>query len=368
MSVLWVVFLVFVVGAIGAVLASLLVVAERYIATYGECTVDVNEGERSFRITGGGTLLDALSQQKIFIPSACGGRGTCAYCKVRVLAGGGPVGPTETPFLTENDLAEGIRLSCQVKVREDVKVQIPRELLEVKEYAARIEKITDLTYDIKEFRLRLDEPGEIEYTPGQYVQLFAPKYNSNEEVYRAYSMSGDPAEPGVVETIIRLVPGGICTTYYFEHVKEGDAVTLNGPYGEFHLSDTDRPIIFIAGGSGMAPIKCMLHHMKNTRNAREAVYYFGANTERDMFLMDEMRQFEKDIPRFRFVPVLARPERPQEWKGDTGLVTQAVQRDVKNAAEAEAYLCGSPGMIDAAIETLKKLGMTEDRIFYDKFS
>lgn len=367
-GILWVAFLVAVVGGIGAVLASLLVLAERYVANYGECTIDINGGERSFTVEGGGTLLEALTREKIFIPSACGGRGTCAYCKVQVVEGAGPVGPTETGFLNEQEIRDGVRLSCQVKVREGIRVHIPQELLEVKEYAATVERIRDLTYDIKEFRFRLQEPGEIDYTPGQYVQLFAPKYDHNEEVYRAYSMSSDPAEPGVIETIIRLVPGGICTTYYFEHVNEGDTVKLNGPYGEFHLSDTDRPIIFIAGGSGMSPIKCMLHHMKNTQNRRPAVYYFGANTTRDLFMTDEMKQFEKDIPDFRFVPVIARPDDSPGWDGQTGLVTQAVERDVKNAAEAEAYLCGSPGMIDASIKVLKDLGMTEDRIFYDKFS
>ncbi len=360
---------ILIVGGLGAALALLLVVAERYILNYGEVTVDVNAGERELKLNGGTSLLEALTSQKIFIPSACGGRGTCAYCKVKVLDGAGPLTPTEGPYLSPEELKEGVRLSCQVKVRTDIRVEIPRDLLAVQEYQATVERVRELTYDIKEYRFRLDDPPDMDYIPGQYVQLFTPRYKGNkEEVYRAYSISSDSQEKGVIELIVRLVPGGICTTYYFEHVNEGDRIRLNGPYGEFHLTDNDRPIIFIAGGSGMAPIKCMLHHMVNTQNARPAIYFFGANTTRDLFMLDDMKAFEAKLPNFRFVPVIARPDESPGWEGETGLVTQAVERHVTNAGEAEAYLCGSPGMIDASIKVLEGLGLTADRIFYDKFA
>jgi Na+-transporting NADH:ubiquinone oxidoreductase subunit F len=196
----------------------------------------------------------------------------------------------------------------------------------------------------------------------------APVYRKGgEEVYRAYSISSDPAQKHSIETIIRLVPGGICTTYCFEYLKVGDEVTINGPYGDFRLSDTNTPIVFIAGGSGMAPIKCILHYMKNTANSRKATYYFGANTVEELFLLDQMKDFESGLPDFRFVPVVAAPGENESWNGQTGLVTEVVQRDLKNAAECEAYLCGSPGLIDAAIKVLTGLGMREERIFYDKF-
>ena len=143
---------------------------------------------------------------------------------------------------------------------------------------------------------------------------------------------------------------------------------LNGPYGDFKLSDNQCPTIFIAGGSGMAPIKCILHQMENSGSRRSAVYFFGGNQVRDLFLTDQMRAFEKSLADFRFVPVVANPVEGEQWDGETGLVTEAVQRNVKNADEAEAYLCGGPGMIDASIEVLKKLGMKENQIFYDKFS
>ena len=168
--------------------------------------------------------------------------------------------------------------------------------------------------------------------------------------------------------IIRLVPGGICTTYCFEYLKEGDEVRFNGPYGDFRLSDTDAPIIYIAGGSGMAPIRCMLHHMRNTGNTRKAAYYFGANRVKELFLTEQMRQFESELASFRYVPVVARPDEGEDWDGATGLVTQAVGRDMENAADCEAYLCGSPGMIDASIKVLVELGMMEEKIYYDKFA
>jgi Na+-transporting NADH:ubiquinone oxidoreductase subunit F len=186
-------------------------------------------------------------------------------------------------------------------------------------------------------------------------------------VYRAYSISSDPAQKHSIETIIRLVPGGICTTYCFEYLKVGDQVKINGPYGDFRLSDTDTPIVFIAGGSGMAPIKCILHHMKKTANNRKATYYFGANKVKELFLLDRMKAFESDLADFRFVPVVAAPDESESWSGATGLVTEAVRRELKNASECEAYLCGSPGMIDAAAKVLIELGMKEEAIFYDKF-
>jgi Na+-transporting NADH:ubiquinone oxidoreductase subunit F len=261
-----------------------------------------------------------------------------------------------------------IRLSCQVKIRNDLRIEIPSELFAIREYVCKCGEIVDLTHDIKQFRFELVEPGTIDFVAGQYIQLLAPVYRKGgEEVYRAYSVSSDPGRTDSIETIIRLVPGGICTTYCFEYLKVGDEVRLNGPYGDFHLSDTDAPMVFIAGGSGMAPIKCILHDMLRTNNKRKATYYFGANKVNELFLLDEMKQFESELADFRFVPVVAAPAEGENWSGETGLVTEAVQRGLKNASECEAYLCGSPGMIDAATKVLVELGMPEAAIFYDKF-
>lgn len=359
---------IIIISAVGAGLATILVIAELLIANYGECKIVIND-EETLSVQGGGSLLESLTAEKIFIPSACGGRGTCGYCKCKVHEGGGPLLPTEEPYLTPDETKNNVRLSCQVKVRNDLKIEIPKELLAVKEYHAVCAKISELTYDIREFTFELKDPAKMSFIPGQYVQLFTPKYGGNtEEVYRAYSIASDPAKDTIIQLIVRLVPNGICTTYCFEHLKEGDPVLLNGPYGEFHLTDTDAPIVFIAGGSGMAPIKCILHQMKNTANTRKATYYFGVNTEKDLFMLDTMKQFEQSLPNFKFVPVMSRPEHPDKWNGEKGLVTEAVERNVTNADQSEAYLCGSPGMIDASIAVLKKLGMKESNIFYDKFS
>jgi Na+-transporting NADH:ubiquinone oxidoreductase subunit F len=284
------------------------------------------------------------------------------------LEGAGPLLPTEMPYLSKEEIESNMRLSCQVKVRNNLSIDIPPELFAAGEYVCKCAEIVDLTHDMKQFRFELVEPKQIDYIPGQYIQLLTPVYKKGvEEVYRAYSISSDPVEKNSIETIIRLVPGGICTTYCFEYLKVRDEVMLNGPYGDFRLSETDAPIIFIAGGSGMAPIKSILHYMKNTANNRKAVYYFGANKVNELFLLDQMKEFESDLADFRFVPVVASPGENENWEGEVGLVTEAVQRDLTNASEYEAYLCGSPGMIDASIKVLAELGMKEERIFFDKF-
>lgn len=358
---------VIIVSSIAAALAAILAIAERFFADYGQCEITIND-QRSISVEGGRSLLSMLTEQKIFIPSACGGRGTCGLCKLKILEGAGLLLPTEEPYLDEQERKSNVRISCQVKVRNDLKIEIPQELFAVREYTCKCTEIIDLTHDIKQFRFELLEPETMDFIPGQYVQLLTPLYEkSSEEVYRAYSLSSDPADKNAIELIIRLVPGGICTTYCFEYLKVGDEIKINGPHGDFKLSDTDAPIVFIAGGSGMAPIKNILHQMNNTGSQRKATYYFGANIPEELFLEDLMENFETQLHDFHFLPVVASPEEKNNWKGETGLVTEVVERGLKNASECEGYLCGSPGMIDAAIEILKKLGMSEENIYYDKF-
>lgn len=358
---------VLVISSIAAGLALLLVIAEFFFANYGQCQITIND-EREITVEGGGNLLSTLTEEKIFIPSACGGRGTCGLCKLKALEGAGLLLPTEEPYLDAEEKGSNVRLSCQVKVRNDLKIEIDPELFAIREYICKCIDIKDLTYDIKRFRLELTDGETVNYVPGQYVQLLAPIYKGNdEEVYRAYSVASDPNQKNIIDLIIRLMPNGICTTYCFEYLKVGDEVKINGPYGDFGLSDTNAPIVFIAGGSGMAPIRNILHHMKNNGNKRKAIYYFGANKVKDLFLVDEMKGFEAELDNFQFVPVVATPQEDEDWNGQTGLVTEAVQRDLKNASEYEAYLCGSPGMIDASIKVLIELGIAEEKIFYDKF-
>ncbi|MBN2019657.1 MAG: 2Fe-2S iron-sulfur cluster binding domain-containing protein [Sedimentisphaerales bacterium] len=359
---------VLIVSLTSAALATLLAVSERFLSDYGQCRVLLND-EKEITVQGGKTLLSVLSDNKIFIPSACGGRGTCGLCKLKVQEGAGLLLPTEEPYLNQQERDSGVRLSCQVKVRNDLKIQIPEELFNIREFTCKCAEITDLTHDIKQFRFELVEPDKIDYIPGQYIQLLTPVYEkSSEEVYRAYSVSGDPADKNHIELIIRYVPGGICTTYCFKYLKVGDEVRFNGPYGQFRLTDTDSPVVFIAGGSGMAPIKCILHHMKNNGIKRTAVYYFGAKKVKDMFMQDLMKKFQDELPDFKFIPAVSSPDPDEKWDGQKGLVTEVVKRDLKNAAQHEAYLCGSPGLVDAAEKVLVELGLTEDKIFYDKFA
>ncbi|MCE5186831.1 MAG: 2Fe-2S iron-sulfur cluster-binding protein [Planctomycetaceae bacterium] len=359
---------VLIMGGIGAVLASVLVVAEKVIANYGICKLTIND-KKELHVQGGKPLLTVLREQKIFIPSACGGRGTCGICKLKVLEGAGAILPTETPFMDQRELAENVRLSCQVKIRNDLRIVIPEELFSIQEFQTVCTRITDLTYDMKLFRFELRDPPEIDFTAGQFVQLLCPRYKgSPEEVYRAYSVASDPQQKNAIELIIRRVPHGICTTWCFDFLKQGDPVSLNGPYGQFCLGDTNAPAVFVAGGSGMAPFVCLLHHMRNKGIKRKAEYFFGGNTVKDQCLQAEMSRFEQQLEGFKFIPVVARPEPDSGWQGETGLVTDAVRRHYTDLAGHEGYLCGSPGMIDASIKVLVELGMKKTSIFYDKFS
>lgn len=332
-----------------------------------QCVIKINN-DKEIKVSSGKSLLASLISQKIFVPTACGGQGKCRLCKLKVLEGAGAFSEIEQQALTNEEKQTNIRLSCQVKVHNDIKVVIPQEYFSIKTYKCKCVEIKDLNYDTKQFRFELLEPNTIDYIPGQYMQMLVPSYEKHiERTFRAYSISSDPADNKHIELVIRYVPNGICTTYCFKHLKTGDTVRLNGPYGNFVLCRTNAPIVFIAGASGIAPIKCILHCMKNTDSKRKAVFYFGANSVKDLYYIDVMQQFEKQLPDFRFVPTVAKPFDGETWNGKTGLVTQVVREDLKNAAECEAYLCGSPGMIDASVKVLKELGMKEESIFYDKY-
>ncbi len=349
-------------------LALLMVIADNTIANYGEVKITVNESKQ-YTVPGGRPLLSTLAEQKLFIPSACGGRGSCGLCKVKVESDIGDYLATELPWISTEEKHENIRLSCQVKAKKDLALRIPEELFNVKEYRTEVTLLRDLTHDIKEVTLKLVEPAEISARAGQYIQFQVPEYElSSESVYRAYSLSSPPARKDAVELEIRLVPNGICTTYVHRHLKEGEEVIINGPYGDFYLRDSEREIVFIAGGSGMAPIKAILLDMAEKQVARRARYFFGARSKRDLFLLEEMRELEKKLPNFRFLPALSEPEAQDNWDGETGLITDVLDRNLDSGDNLEAYLCGSPGMIDACVRVLTANGVPEDLIYYDKFA
>lgn len=355
------------VTAIATLLALFVVIADATIGNYGRVKIRIND-DKELEVDGGRSLLTTLKDEGVFIPSACGGRGACGLCLVKVKSGAGEILPTELPWLDDAQKASGMRLSCQLKVKRDMEIEIPPELFNVKAYTAEVAALTDLTYDIKQVNLKLLDPPRVEFKAGQFMQLEVPEYElTDEPVYRAYSMSGDPADQESVEFMIRLVPNGICTTYVHKLLKAGDKINLNGPYGEFFLRDTEREIICIAGGSGMAPIKSILLDMKRRQINRRTRFFFGARTTKDLFLLDEMAALEKDLPDFRFIPALSQPAPEDNWSGDAGLITDVVDRHLESGDNVEAYLCGSPGMIKACVEVLTRRGVPEALIYYDSF-
>lgn len=359
---------VLVLSALSGVLTLLLLVAEFFFANYGECTIDVNQGEKVLKVEGGASLLTSLAGQKLFLPSGCGGRGSCGTCKCRVLEGAGPLLPTEVPYLNDEEKKSDVRLSCQVKVRGDIKIEVPEELLSIKEFETVIESITDFTHDIKGLRFKLPEGETIKFKAGQFANLFSKPYDDvREETSRAYSISSAPSDNRAIELVIRYVPNGMVTTYVFKHLKEGDKVRLIGPFGEFFLRDTDREIVCIAGGSGLAPIRSIVLDMIDRGiSNRKATFFFGAVSQRDLYYVEEFKAIEKAHPWFRFVPALSKDD--SEHPYEKGIITEVVARNYGDMKELEAYLCGSPGMIDACVKVLTGKGMPEDRIYYDKFS
>ncbi len=359
---------IIVVSALSGGLTILLLIAEYFFANYGEVNIDVNAGEKNFRLEGGASLLTSLASQKLFLPSGCGGRGSCGTCKCKVLEGGGPLLPTETPYLNDEERNSGVRLSCQVKVKNDIKIQVPEELLSIKEFNTVVEKIVDFTHDIKGLRFKLPEGEKIRFKAGQFANLFSKPYDDvKEETSRAYSISSAPSDDRALELVIRYVPNGMVTTYVFKHLKEGDNVRLIGPFGDFYLRDTDREIVCIAGGSGLAPIRSIILDMveKGISN-RKATFFFGAVTVKDLYYVEEFKAIENEHSWFKFVPALSRDDSDHPYA--KGLITDVVASHYGDMKDIEAYLCGSPGMIDACEKTLTGKGMPKNQIFYDKFS
>lgn len=324
-------------------------------------------GDRQVPAKLGYTLLTALASEGIFLPTACGGRGACGLCRLKVLAGAGPV--TETEVARLGDLiGAGYRLACQIHVDGDLVVDLPAGVLQAGSIKARLAAMEVLTADIRLFRFELEEPPSIGFTPGQYVRLFCPPYpGSPVPVTREYSIASDPAQPNILELIIRRAPGGICTRYCFEYLKIGQKVFMSRPEGQFRLSDTCAPAVFVAGGSGLAPLLAMLYQLANTHQRRPVTLFFGARTSSDLYLLERLSSFDRLIQGYRFVPVVAQVGQGEHWDGEIGLVTDAIQRAYKDLSGHEGYLCGPPGMIDAAIKVLTGLGMPTERIYYDKF-
>lgn len=347
-------------------MTALLTVAGRVLVNYGVCKVDVNAGECPLEVEGGQTLLSALYASKVFIPSACGGKGSCGHCKVTVLDGGGPVLPTETGYLSRAEIKANVRLACQVKIRQDLRIRIPDELLNVKMFAASVAGTRAVTHDIKEIRFSLQDPAEITHRPGQYVQVQAP--SSEGPVFRAYSISSPTYERTVVELNVRLVPGGIGSTYLHE-LAEGDTVAFTGPYGEFFLNeDPAVEIVCVGGGCGMAPMKNIIFSLYDRWPDRTCWLFFGCRTTQDVFYLKEFRELADKHPNFHVVYALSDPPDTQtKWDGELGFIHLSVDKHLQPSPNRQAFLCGPPPMIDAVTRVLKDKGLRDQDIFYDKF-
>ncbi|MBU0714575.1 MAG: 2Fe-2S iron-sulfur cluster binding domain-containing protein [Verrucomicrobia bacterium] len=323
----------------------------------------------AFPVPTGQSLLAALKAHTIFVPSACGGRGVCGLCRVKVLAGAGPCTPREEALLSEADRLAGMHLACQVTVERDLRISIPNDFFSAREYKAEVIALRDLTPDIREITLQLRSPPVMDFKAGQYIQLRIPPYEQlRRTIYRAYSMASPPSARDRLELEVRQVLNGAGTTYLFKHLPLNTHVVFNGPYGEFYLRESNRAITLIAGGSGMAPMKAMLCAMQERKIRRNVRYFFGARARRDLFLMDEMQALEQSLPDFRFIPALSKPLPEDQWTGETGLITEVLDRHLEDQYPGEAYLCGSPAMIQACVKVLQKKGVAKDRIFYDTFA
>ena len=346
-------------------LATLLTVAERLLVNYGICTIDINAGEHTVETEGGQTLLNSLMEAKIFIPSACGGQGSCGHCKIVVLDGGGPVLPTETPFLTRAETRDRVRLACQVKIREDVRVTIPEELLSVQMFSATVASTTVLTHDIKELRFSLNEPAEIAHRPGQYIQVQAPSPDG--PVFRAYSISSPSHEPNIIEVVIRLMPYGIGSTY-LHNLQVDDDVIFTGPYGEFHLNeDPETEIVCVGGGCGMAPMRNIILTLYDRWPDRTCWLFFGCRTTDDVFYLEQFQELASRHPNFHVIYSLDSSSPGDGWDGETGFIHLAVDKHLDSETARQAFLCGPPPMIDAVTRVLEEKGLRENDIFYDKF-
>lgn len=348
--------------SLGAVFSVLLQAAEKWLADYGTPGVRVND-EEAFVVDGGSTLLDALYLRRIFIPSACGGKGTCGFCKIRIPEGGGPVLPTEEPFLTPSEVSESVRLACQVKVKRDLTVLIRPEFLDVQEFRAAVTSVRRLTPDTREIRLRLLEPAEITFRPGQYVQVIVPGTSE----FRAYSVSSEPESKNEIELIVRLIPGGLGSTY-LHWLRAGDEVRFTGPFGEFELSeDEDTELVFVGGGCGMAPIRSIIRHVLRRWPERRCRLFFGARSAEDVLYFQEFRQLAREHPGLEIHYALSEPKPADRWNGETGFIHESVEAHLERGRRRQAFLCGPPPMVEATIRVLKPKGVDEDRIFYDKF-
>lgn len=412
------------------ILVTVLLVAKAKLLPSGKVKILIN-GQKEVEVETGGTLLSTLSNQKIFLPSACGGGGTCLQCECHVLKGGGEPLPTEVPNFTRKELAAGARLGCQVKVKEDMEITIPEEIFGIRKFEATVVSNYNVASFIKEFVVEL--PEDMDYKAGGYIQIEIPntevayesiditahpeehpgepekfklewdKFNlwpltmkNGETVERAYSMASYPAEGRNIMLNVRIatppwdrakngwmnVNPGIASSYIFSR-KPGDKVIVSGPYGEFFINESDSEMLYVGGGAGMAPMRSHLYHLfKTLKTNRKVTYWYGGRSRRELFYMDHFEQLEKEFPNFKYYVVLSEPLEEDNWKvkkdindeegdGFLGFVHQAVIDEYLSKHDTpediELYFCGPPMMNKAVQKMGEDFGIPDENIRFDDF-
>lgn len=389
-------------------LVILILIARSKLVASGNVSVLINDDpDNQLEVPVGGKLLGALADNKIFVPSACGGGGSCAQCIVKVTEGGGDILPTEESHINRGEAREGYRLSCQVPVKQNMKIEIPAEVFSVKKWQCTVKSNHNVATFIKELELELPEGENVDFRAGGYIQIEAPphtvhykdfdveeeyrgdwdRFNQwqyvskvDEEIVRAYSMANYPLEKGIIMLNVRIasppprlpdVPPGQMSSFIF-NLKPGDKVTISGPYGEFFAKDTDNEMIFIGGGAGMAPMRShIFDQLRRLKSKRKMTYWYGARSLREMFYVEDFDMLQKENDNFTWNVALSDPLPEDNWEGPTGFIHQVLyDLYLKNhpaPEDCEYYICGPPMMNDAIVKLLDSLGVEPENILFDDF-
>ncbi len=331
--------------------------------------VDINNGKRVLEVNEGEKLVDVLSAQGIYLPSACGSKGNCGLCKIKVIAPQIPFTESEFQRITEEERNNAFHLSCQISLQNDICIEIPEEYLTSQEYSAKLTSKRYLTSDIVELTLELISPATISFNPGQYILIKVPPHEGRKTFMRPFSIASSSADTSFIELNIRRNPEGICSSWIFDELKEGEVVNFIGPKGKFYMRNTERPMLFIAGGSGMAPVRSILKTMNHFKINRKAIYLFGALAHKDLFYLDEMEKLEKEMSDFKFIPALSNEPEGSAWQGERGLIPEVAERYLTgDVSEYEAYLCGKPAMIQSCVSILTTKNIPAERTYFDLFN
>jgi Na+-transporting NADH:ubiquinone oxidoreductase subunit F len=393
-------------GVVILLVAALLLV-ESKVVLKGDRTIVINEEpDKSIQAPTGTTLLAALAKNDVLLPSACGGKGSCGVCKCKVTEGGRDILPTELAHLSRQEKLDDIRLACQLKVKEDMKIRVPNEIFNIKKYNATVVSNENVASFIKELRLKLDPGEKMDFETGSYVQIDIPEYErsyrdiyvgetykkvwdrfdfwglkarSEEPVYRAYSMANTPEEEELRFTIrvatpppgSKDIPPGVASSYLFT-LKPGDRLSLSGPYGDFFIKNTQREMCFIGGGAGMAPLRAhIFHNLLTKKTERKITFWYGARSKSEMFYDEAFNDLEKNFDNFSYNVALSDPQPEDDWDGLVGFIHQVAYdeylKDHTDPSEIEYYLCGPPMMLEAVQKMLDSLGVEPEMIAFDDF-